>query len=97
MAFKGDDKLLQTTVTKEFIEKFNGLSNKCADIYIKHALYGAQKIKKCVLHPTVDGESIGLIINEENVYITMDALIGANINDCECVIKSEVMELYIVL
>lgn len=89
--------MLQTTVTKEFIEKFNGLSNKCADIYIKHALYGAQKIKKCVLHPTVDGESIGLIINEENVYITMDELLNANIDNNVCTITSEVMELQIIL
>ena len=97
MAFKGDDKLLQTTITKEFIEKFNGLDNKCADIYIKHALYGTQKIKKCILHPIVDGESIGLIINEENVYITMDELLNANINNTECVIQSEIMELQIIL
>ena len=97
MAFKGDEKLLQTTITTEFIEKFNGLNNKCADIYVKHALYGAQQIKKCILHPFVDGESIGFTINEENVYITMDELLTASIDNNECVIKSEVMELYIIL
>ena len=43
----------------------------------------------------MDGERIGLNINEESVYITMDELIGVNIKDNECVIKSEVMELYI--
>ena len=84
-------------ITKEFIERFNALNNKVADVYIQHLLYGNQKIKRCVLHPFMDGDSIGLNINEEYVYITMDELIEANIKDCECVIKSEVMELYIVL
>ena len=89
--------MLQTTVTKEFIEKFNGLDNRCADIYIKHALYGTQKIKKCILHPVVGGESIGLIINEEHIYIKMDELLNANIDNNECVIQSEIMELQIML
>ena len=84
-------------ITKEFIEKFHALNNKVADVHIQHLLYGNQKIKRCILHPFMDGDRIGLNINEEYVYITMDELIGANIKDCECVIKSEVMELYIVL
>ena len=97
MAFKGDEKLLQTTITKEFIENFNVLNNKCADVYIKHILYGNQKIKRCILHPFMDGDGIGLNINDECVYIAMDELIEANIKDSECVIKSAVMELHIVL
>lgn len=84
-------------ITEEFIEKFNALSNAVADVHIKHLLYGNQKIKRCILHPFVDGDRIGLNINEEYVFITMDELIGANVKDNECVIKSEVMELYIVL
>ena len=97
MAFKGDDKLLQTTITKEFVEKFDGLNDKCADIHIKHALYGTQKIKKCILHPVMDGESIGFIINEESVYIKMDELLNAGIDNHECIIKSEIMELHIIM
>ena len=95
MAFKGDEKLLQ--ITKEFIENFNGLNNKCANVYVQHALYGNQKIKRCILHPFMDGDRIGLNINEECVYIEMDELVEANIENNECVIKSEVMELHIVL
>ena len=82
-------------ITKEFIEKFNALNNTVADVHIKHLLYGNQKIKRCILHPFMDGDSIGLYINEESVYIMMDELIAANIKDNECVIKSDVMELYI--
>lgn len=84
-------------ITKEFIEKFNALNNTVADVYIKHLLYGNQKIKRCILHPFVDGDCIGLVINNEDVYITADELHGASIKDHECVIKSEVMELYIIL
>ena len=87
--------MLQNVITKEFIERFNALNNAIADVYIKHILYGNQKIKKCILHPLVDGDCIGLIINEEKIYITMDELSDANIRDTECIIKSEVMELYI--
>ena len=82
-------------VTKEFIEKFNALNNVIADVYTKHILYGSQKIKKCVLHPFMGEDRIGLIINEEEVYITMEEVSTVSIDDTECVIKSEVMELYI--
>ena len=85
------------TITKEFIENFNGLSNTVADVYIKHLLYGNQKIKRCILHPIMDGDRIGLTINDEDVYFTIEELVGVSIKDCECVIKSEVMELYIKL
>lgn len=82
-------------ITTEFIKKFNALSNAVADVYIKHLLYGAQKIKKCILHPFVDGNCIGLVINEERIYITMDELSDISISGTECSIKSEIMELYI--
>ena len=83
--------------TKEFIEKFNTLNNAVADVYIKHLLYGNQKIKRCILHPFVGGDCIGLNINEEEVYITMDELLSVSVNINEYVIKSEVMELHIIL
>ena len=84
-------------ITKEFIEKFNELNNKVADVFIKHILYGNQKIKRCILHPFMDGDSIGLNINEENVYISMDELLSVSINNNEYVIRSAVMELFIKL
>lgn len=68
-----------------------------ADVHIRHLLYGNQKIKKCILHPFVDGDCIGININEENVYIKMDELLSVSVNDNEYVIKSEVMELHIIL
>jgi hypothetical protein len=94
LTFKGDLDLLQV-ITTEFIEKFNALNNTIANVDIKHILYGSQKIKKCVLHPFVGEDRIGLIINEEEIYITMDELSAVNIDDVECIIKSEVMELHI--
>lgn len=84
-------------ITTEFIEKFNALNNAVADVYIKHLLYGNQKIKRCILHPFVGGDRIGLVINGEDVYITMDELQAVSINNIECIFKSEVMELYIIL
>lgn len=84
-------------ITTEFIEKFNALNNAVADVYIKHLLYGNQKIKRCILHPFVGGDRIGLVINGEDVYITMDELRTASVTDTECTIKSEIMELYIIL
>ena len=94
MTFKGDVKLLKI-ITTEFIERFNALNNIIADVYIKHILYGSQKIKECVLHPFVGEDRIGLIINEEEVYITMEELSSASIDSDRCIIESEVMELYI--
>ena len=82
-------------ITTEFIERFSALNNVIADVYIKHILYGCQKIKKCILHPVMDGERIGLSINGEDIYITMDELCEVNIDDKECCIKSELMELCI--
>ena len=94
MTFKGDVKLLQT-ITKEFIERFNALNNIIADVYIKHILYGSQKIKECVLHPFVGEDRIGLMINEEEIYITIEELSGVSLDSDRCIIESEVMELYI--
>jgi hypothetical protein len=96
MWLKGDQQLLQV-ITTEFIEKFNKLNNTVADVYIKHLLYGNQKIKRCILHPFVDGDRIGLTINDEDVYITMDELQAVSATSAECIVKSEVMELYIIL
>lgn len=84
-------------ITKEFIEKFNGLNNTVADVHIRHLLYGNQKIKRCILHPFVGGDCIGLNINEENIYITMDELLSVSASDNEYVIRSEIMELHIIL
>ena len=84
-------------ITKEFIEKFNALNNTIADVHIRHLLYGNQKIKRCILHPVMDGDRIGLNINEESVYITMDELMSVSVNDKEYIIQSEVMELHIIL
>jgi tetrahydromethanopterin S-methyltransferase subunit A len=94
MTFKGDIKLLQT-ITKEFIERFNALNNIIADVYIKHILYGSQRIKECVLHPFVGEDRIGFIINEEEIYITIEELSGVSLDSDQCIIESEVMELYI--
>lgn len=81
----------------EFIKKFNGLDGTIADVYIKHSLYGNQKIKRCILHPLVDGGRIGLVINGEDIYIAMNELKGVWVGNNEYIIKSEVMELYIIL
>ena len=94
MTLKGDVKLLKI-ITTEFIESFYALNNMIADVYIKHILYGSQKIKKCVLHPFVGEDRIGLIINEEEVYITIEELSGASLDSDQCILESEVMELYI--
>jgi len=79
------------------MRKFNELNDKCADIQIKHVLYGSQKIKRCVLHPFVDGERIGLNINEEDIYITTEELRETRVGANQYVIKGELMELYISL
>ena len=83
------------TITTEFIDKFYSLKDKIADIYIKHILYGTQKNKRCVLCPFVDEDRIGLIINDEELYITTDELRDVYIDQTGCYLKSDVMELYI--
>ena len=90
--------MLSKFIVRDFIEGFKTLDNKKADVQIKHLLYGNQKLNKCVLRPFVDGERIGLIMDDgEKKYIMMDELSKVNINDNECIIKSDVMELYIKL
>jgi len=88
--------LLEKFIIKDFIEKFNALNNKKANVQIRHLLYGNQKLNRCVLHPFVDEECIGLIMDDgEKKYITIDELCEVNINENVCSMKSEVMELYI--
>lgn len=84
-------------ITKEFIESFKALNNIIADVCIKHILYGPQKIKKCVLHPFVGEDRIGLIVNEEDIYITIKELSYVDIDSTKCILRSEVMELFIKL
>ena len=88
--------MLQKFITREFIEKFNALNNKIARVQIKHVLYGNQNLKRCILRPFVDGECIGLVMDDgEKKYLTMDELCSVSINDKTCIINSDVMELYI--
>ena len=82
-------------ITTEFIENFNALKNTIADVDIKHILYGSQKIKKCVLHPFVGEDRIGLVINGEEIYVTMDELSGISLDNSRYIIASEVMKLCI--
>lgn len=87
--------MLPKFIIKDFIEKFNVLNNKNANVHIKHLLYGQQKLNRCVLHPFADEDRIGFIVNEEEIYVTMEELSDVSIDDTKCIIKSEVMELYI--
>lgn len=88
--------MLPKFIIRDFIEKFNVLNNKKANVQIKHLFYGKQKLNKCVLHPFADGERIGLIMDDgEKKYITMDELCEVSIDNNVCILKSEVMELYI--
>lgn len=81
---------------RDFIEKFMALNNHHANIQIKHMLYGNQRLKGYVLRPFADEERIGLIMDDdERKYITMDELSEAHIDIAVCILKSDVMELYI--
>lgn len=84
---------MQNIITKEFIEKFNALNDKKVDVYIEHILYGSQKIRGCVPQTLWDGERIGLIIEGEEKYITMDELHEVCADDNWCCLKSDVMEI----
>ena len=98
MSFKGVRVLLPKYTIRDFIERFNVLNNKNANVKIKHLLYGNQKLNRCVLHPFTDEECIGLIMDDgEKKYIMLDELTEVSINESEVYIKSEVMELYIIL
>ena len=83
----------QDIITKEFIERFNALSNKKADLYIEHILYGPQKMRGCVPHTLWDGERVGFIIDGERKYITIDELREVCIENNECCLKSDVMNI----
>lgn len=88
--------MLSKFIIRDFIEKFNVLQDKKANVQIKHLLYGNQKLNRCVLHPFADEERIGLIMDDgEEKYITMDELCEVSIDDEKCILKSDVMELYI--
>ena len=88
--------LLPKFIIRDFIEKFNVLNNKKANVQIRHLFYGNQKLNRCVLHPFSDEECIGLIMDDgERKYITMDELCEVSIDNNVCILKSEVMELYI--
>ena len=89
--------MLPKFIIKDFIEKFIVLNGRKADVHIRHFLYGIQRLNGCILRPFVDEERIGLIIEDEPRYITMDELREASIINNDYCIKSEVMELYIVL
>lgn len=84
-------------LSNEFIEKFLLLDGRWGNVRIKHILYGNQKYNRCALHPFADGERIGLIIDDEKKYVTMDELCEVNVTNTECYIKSDIMELYIEL
>ena len=90
--------MLPRNIIKDFIEKFNILDGKKANVQIRHILYGNQKLNRCVLHPFVDEGRIGLIMDDgEEKYITLDELCEASIDNECCCLKSDVMELYILL
>lgn len=84
---------MQNIITKEFIEKFNALNDKKADVYIEHILYGSQKVRGCVPQTLWDGERIGLIIEGEEKYITMDELREVCADDNGYRLKSDVTEI----
>ena len=86
---------MSKNIVKDFMEKFIILDNKSANVQIKHFLYGSQKINACVLHPLMGEDRIGLIINNEEKYITFDELCEVYIDAEKCYIKSDIMELYI--
>ena len=87
--------MFQDIITAEFTERFVALNGERADVHIEHILYGSQKIKGCVLHPLWDGERIGLIINEEEKYITENELCSAFFDGKNCCIQSDVMKISI--
>ena len=87
--------MLERNIIKDFIEKFLILDGRKANLQIKHLLYGNQKLNRCVLHPFVDEGRIGLILEDEERYITMRELCEVSIDSTGCRLKSEIMELYI--
>ena len=97
MSFKGVRVLLQKFVTNDMREKFIALDGKTVNIRIKHMLYGNQKLNRCVLHPFVDEERIGFIVDDgEEKYITMNELKEIYIYDDQCYLNSDIMEIKII-
>lgn len=88
--------MLHEFIIRDFIEKFIALYGKKANIQIRHILYGNQKLNRCILRPFLDEECIGLIMDDgEKKYIIMDELCEVSIDNEKCILKSEVMELYV--
>ena len=85
--------MIQNIITKEFIERFNALDDRKANVYIGHVLYGSQKMRGCVPHTLWDGERIGFVIEEEERYIMIDELCEVAADDNGCWIKGDVMEI----
>ena len=94
-ALQGGLILLLWFTLKDIVEKFLATDGKKANVYINHLLYGCQKIRDCVLRPFADEEHIGLVVNDEEIYITMDELSDIYVDGPEYVIKSNVMKLCI--
>lgn len=84
---------MQNIITKEFVEKFEALNGKKADVCIDHILYGSQKMRGCVPCTLWDGVHIGFIIEDERKYLMMDELIEACADDHGCYLKGDVMEI----
>ena len=84
---------MQNIITKEFIERFEALNGKKADVYIEHILYGSQKMRGCVPHTLWDGERVGFIIEDEERYLTMDELVDVCADDHGCLLQGDVMKI----
>lgn len=83
-------------IIRDFIEQFSILDSIKANIQIKHKFYGNQRMNQCVVCPFVDGERIGIIMDDgEKKYMTMDELCEVGIDENGCYLKSDVMELFI--
>ena len=87
--------MIQIVVIQDFMRRLNIFSSKMVYVYIRHMLYGSQKIKYA-LRPLWDGERIGIIIDNEEKYITLDELREVYIENDEYHIKSDVMEINII-
>ena len=85
----------QIFIIQQIVKKLSMLNTQMVYVYLKHILYGSQKIK-CALHALWDGERVGLIINNEEIYITVNELRDIYIDNNEYYIKSDVMEIRIV-
>lgn len=86
--------MLGITVTEELINNFILLNGQEMYINIIHALYGPQKLR-CVLQTFFDGERIGFIVDGNEKFVRMDELLDIVVSENECIIRSDVMEIYI--